>query len=169
MLELGLVLALVMVLRVGLEIRHKVNAKCRVWSATRKNRSGRARAWCRAGIECTAKAKVNGKVIPARELKTTFRGIPYNLCHLRLAPAQGFDPNKKCDLRLLRRQHMGKKRAKGQGPRAKGQGTGKEAKRQRGKEAERQRFACHCVDNNFHYLNVFFVDGFQLYEQHNLQ
>ena len=57
MLELGLVLTLAMVLRVGQGIRHKVNAKCRVWSATRKNRSGRARARCRARIGCTAKGE----------------------------------------------------------------------------------------------------------------
>ncbi len=37
---------------------------------------------------------MHGEVVPVRELKTAYRGIPYNLCYLRLAPAQGSDPKK---------------------------------------------------------------------------
>ena len=88
-----------------------------------------------------------------------------------------------CNPRLLRRQHIEKKR-----PRAAALGTGKErqrgkeakrqrgkeakrqtrqeatkaerqrgreAERQRGREAERQVFGCHFLDKNFHHLNIF--------------
>ena len=83
MLEPGLVLTLAMVLRVGQGVRHRVNAKCRARSGRSENRSSRARAWCRAWIGCTAKAKANGKVIPARELKTALRGIHHESLHVQ--------------------------------------------------------------------------------------
>ena len=86
MLELGLVLALVLVLSVGQGMRHRVNAQCRAGGGTRKNRSGRARTRCRP----------RGEVVPVRVLKAAFRGTLHNLCHLRLAPAQGSHPKKKC-------------------------------------------------------------------------
>ena len=93
-LEPGLVLALVLVLRVGQGIRHRVNAECRARSGRRKNRSGRARARCSVRTGWTAKARARGEVVPVRVLKTAFRGTLYNLCYLRLAPAQGSDPKK---------------------------------------------------------------------------
>ena len=101
-LEPGLVLALVMVLRAGEGIMHRVNAECRARSGTRKSRSGQARARCRARTGCTVKARA--KVVPVRELKTAFRGIPNNLCHLRLVRAQGSDPK---NVRSAPAQHFG--------------------------------------------------------------
>ena len=41
-----------------------------------------------------AKARARGEVVPVRVPKTAFRGTLHNLCYLRLAPAQGFDPKK---------------------------------------------------------------------------
>ena len=38
---------------------------------------------------CTAKTWARGEVVPVRELNAAFRGTLYNLCYLRLAPAQG--------------------------------------------------------------------------------
>ena len=74
MLELGPVLAQVLVLRIGKGIRHRVNAKCRARSGRRKTGSGRARARCWTRTGCTAKAKARGEVVPVKELKTAFCG-----------------------------------------------------------------------------------------------
>ena len=60
---------------------------------------------CTARPGCMAKAKVTGIILQVSELNTAFRGTPCSLCFLRLVPNQGSDP-KKCDLRLLRRQHF---------------------------------------------------------------
>ena len=120
MLEQGLVLALVMVLRAGQGVRHRVNAQCRARSGRVNNRSGRARFRCSARTGCTAKARAKVKVVPAREL-TVFHGTTHNLCFLRLAPAQGSDPK---EVRSAP---------------AKGQGQSKEAKRQRSKEGKTRK------------------------------
>ena len=91
---MGLVRARVLVLREGQVMRHRVDAMCRDRSGRRRNRSGRAKARCRARTGCTAKAIARSEVVPVRVLKTAFRGNLCNLCYLRLAPAEGSDPNK---------------------------------------------------------------------------
>ena len=67
--------------------------------------SGRARSRCGARPGCMAKAKVTGIILQVRELNTAFRGTPCSLCFLRLVPNQRSNP-KKCNPRLLRRQHI---------------------------------------------------------------
>ena len=76
----------------------RVRAKCRARDG-RRNSRGRARPGC------TAEAKIAGKVVQVRELNTAFRGTPCSLCFLRLVPNQRSNP-KKCNPRLLRRQHI---------------------------------------------------------------
>ena len=71
-----------------------------------------------------------------RENWRQLRGIPNNLRHLRLAPAQFSDP-RNVHPRHLRHQHIEKKGPEGQGPRPWRQQA--KAKRQRGNEKKEER------------------------------